>query len=389
MALRMRRAAGGTALKIQMMVLHAACAQQQRCTYGPCTEACVPCGEDHPGVTFCPADPNGAQCSSRGGTWTERGRGLCENQEHPYGEDLRTKVPYVYKAGWGLDHGPDGKDRGYGWRYCGKASETFTQECEDFCEGLGDCVAIAAGGCCFPYRAACGGLTDRSTSQTYAYYELDREIEWGWSFLLAIGVVSAGYVGGGLAAGRTRGDSGRGLDAHPHARHWRQVGGLIIDGVRVTKGRSRGGAANQPLLQGHEVAASRAAAQTSHSSGGGNGGSGGGGGVAASEGKRSKASKSGKGSKSSKRESKSSRASRSSGSAVAAAATATAADANEAAQRGGEGGGDGGGGGAAEGWWSRGCTMRNCTSRRRRSESSDSTQQYVTLVFETNFHHLI
>ena len=239
-----------------LLLPHAACPQGQRCTFSSCAEPCKPCGEAHPGVTFCPSDPNGAQCSSPGGSWTRIGDGLCTNQADPYGQELRTKVPAAYKSNWGPDTGPNGEDRGYGFRYCGPgASTAFTQECEDFCEGLGDCVAIAAGACCFPYRAHCGGVgrNDRSKSQSYTYYELDRATAWGWPLLLALSVILGGYIGGGLLVGTTGGSSG--LNRHPHAQYWREIGGLVADGVQFAKlGGRRGAPAttvvvrDQPLL---------------------------------------------------------------------------------------------------------------------------------------------
>lgn len=234
-----------------LLLPHAAYPQSQRCTFSSCTEPCKPCGETHPGVTYCPSDPNGAQCSSRGGTWTRVGDGLCTNQADPYGEELRTKVPAAYKSSWGADKGPNGKDRGYGFRYCGPgASTVFTHECEDFCEGLGDCVAIATGACCFPYRARCGGVgrTDRSKSQSYMYYELDRATSWGWPLLLALSVIMGGYIGGGLLVGTIGGSSG--LNRHPHAQYWREIAGLVADGTQFVKlGRSRGAPATTVVVR--------------------------------------------------------------------------------------------------------------------------------------------
>ena len=39
---------------------------------------------------------------------------------------------------------------------------------------------------------------------------------------------AAGDYAGGTAYGM--------LDAHPHSRHWRQVGSLVLDGIAVTRG---------------------------------------------------------------------------------------------------------------------------------------------------------
>ena len=81
---------------------------------------------------------------------------------------------------------PRAKGPRNGWRFCGKVSDVFTGECKEFCDALGDCVAIAAGGCCFAYRARCGGRTDRSNSQSYVYYEMEMQSQWGWPAIAAI-----------------------------------------------------------------------------------------------------------------------------------------------------------------------------------------------------------
>ena len=66
---------------------------------------------------------------------------------------------------------------------------------------------------------------------------------WGSRFLVAFGLVSALYVGGGLAHG---GRSGRapqrhGLSsAHPHAEQWRSLQGLVRDGVVFARARAQG-----------------------------------------------------------------------------------------------------------------------------------------------------
>ena len=74
--------------------------------------------------------------------------------------------------------------------------------------------------------------------ETSRYYELDRATNWGWSFLMAMFVVGSGYIGGGVLVGK-RG-TGSGLHRHPHARHWREIEGLVTDGVQFAKGKSRG-----------------------------------------------------------------------------------------------------------------------------------------------------
>ena len=216
-------------------------AAAEQCTFGPCDKPCEPCGA-HPGKTFCPTNPDGAQCLETGASWTRVGLGLCENQEHPYNADVKDKVPPKYSGSWGPDAGPGHEDRGYGWRFCGTVSDIFTGECKEFCDALGDCVAIAAGGCCFAYRARCGGRTDRSNSQSYVYYEMEMQSQWGWPVIAALALIAAGYVGGGLATSRTAGKTLGGggvaglLQAHPHAALWRQVGGLVTDGVRFARG---------------------------------------------------------------------------------------------------------------------------------------------------------
>jgi hypothetical protein len=133
--------------------------QAQRCTFSSCTEACQPCPSSDPKITFCPSDPNGAQCSSRGGTWTKKGGGLCENQARPYGEEVRTKVPPAFTSTWGPDKGPGGEDRGYGWRYCsgGSASAEFTRECEDFARVWATVWLLQLGGAAFHTVRAVGG----------------------------------------------------------------------------------------------------------------------------------------------------------------------------------------------------------------------------------------
>lgn len=108
--------------------------QAQRCTFSSCTEACQPCPSSDPKITFCPSDPNGAQCSSRGGTWTKKGGGLCENQARPYGEEVRTKVPPAFTSTWGPDKG-----------------------CEDFARVWATVWLLQLGGAAFHTVRAVGG----------------------------------------------------------------------------------------------------------------------------------------------------------------------------------------------------------------------------------------
>ena len=41
-----------------------------------------------------------------GAIWHEMGLGLCEHQEHPYGEELKTVVPEAFRSNWAPDRGP-------------------------------------------------------------------------------------------------------------------------------------------------------------------------------------------------------------------------------------------------------------------------------------------
>ena len=96
-------------------------------------------------------------------------------------------------------------------------------------------MAISAGQCCFPYKARCASqLSDKSNSQSYKYYEMERR--WGSPFLVLLLGTTAAYVGGGVAWGSKAGAGGRGLAAHPHYRHWEAVHGLVMDGVAFARG---------------------------------------------------------------------------------------------------------------------------------------------------------
>jgi hypothetical protein len=60
---------------------------------------------------------------------------------------------------------------------------------------------------------------------------------WGWSFVIALCVVSGGYVLGGIALGSM---TGRGhprslASRHPHIERWREGWGLVVDGVRYAR----------------------------------------------------------------------------------------------------------------------------------------------------------
>jgi hypothetical protein len=53
----------------------------------------------------------------------------------------------------------------------------------------------------------------------------------GLMFLLVVGLGGGVYVAAGIALG-----SGGGLRGHPHYQQWRQVGGLVADGVATARG---------------------------------------------------------------------------------------------------------------------------------------------------------
>jgi hypothetical protein len=111
--------------------------------------------------------------------------------------------------------------------------------------GRGDCVAISAGQCCFPYKARCDAsqLSDKSSSQSYRYYE-QQQGAWGALLLGLLLAAGAAYVGGGVAWATKASGQKRGLAGHPHYRHWEAVHGLVVDGVSFARGggaRRRGG----------------------------------------------------------------------------------------------------------------------------------------------------
>ena len=118
----------------------------------------------------------------------------------------------------------------------------------------GDCVAISSGGCCFPYRAVCSDQSrdDISTSQSYFYYEIAESAQWGWTLIAALAALLGVYLGGGLVLARRADGAGA---PHPHAMRFRELQGMIRDGVRFAasagkagprRGRGRAGQSGMP-----------------------------------------------------------------------------------------------------------------------------------------------
>lgn len=72
----------------------------------------------------------------------------------------------------------------------------------------------------------------------------------GTLFAVVIFLVSALYVGGGLAYGIRSGHGGSGVRAHPHYTRWEAIAGLVSDGAAYAKARAEeapGGGAYVPL----------------------------------------------------------------------------------------------------------------------------------------------
>ena len=115
-------------------------------------------------------------------------------------------------------------------------------------------MAISAGQCCFPYKARCAAsqLSDKSSSQSYRYYEHQRGA-WGAPLLGLLLAAGAVYVGAGVAwASNTAGGQGRGLAGHPHYRHWAAVHGLVMDGVAFVRGGGRRRSGGQQAAHARE-----------------------------------------------------------------------------------------------------------------------------------------
>jgi uncharacterized membrane protein YgcG len=133
------------------------------------------------------------------------------------------------------------------------------------------------------------GMAEKDNALVYCY----AHVSWGTPLVLTCGFLALAYVGTGVVFGRRReGAKGPLLQQHPHWNLWRELGGLVADGVTFTSGRlllrrasgrSRagrgggggggGGGRSEPLL---------AAA----GGGGGSGGGGGGGGRKSKRGSR-------------------------------------------------------------------------------------------------------
>ena len=69
----------------------------------------------------------------------------------------------------------------------------------------------------------------------------------GWTIVIALGVMAAGYGGGGLAWNvRTHGQAVS-VEALPHRAFWQEVWALCHDGVAWTVAKARGEPAYQPV----------------------------------------------------------------------------------------------------------------------------------------------
>eukprot|EP01046_Picozoa_sp_COSAG06_P003663 COSAG06_NODE_146_length_22145_cov_11.714733_11_plen_349_part_00 len=73
-------------------------------------------------------------------------------------------------------------------------------------------------------------------------YRVNCGSAWGLPFLIALAVLCAGYVVGGIGWSVRVSGAAPGLHAHPHFEQWGQLGGLVKDGALFTKARLQQGA---------------------------------------------------------------------------------------------------------------------------------------------------
>ena len=107
------------------------------------------------------------------------------------------------------------------------------------------CPTLAAG---YQYHMRCGC----SIGGTFADGQpkiVGCPPEWGRGFLLALALLTVAYVG--IGSGLRHRAGSRGAEMLPHRAEWRQLGGLVRDGVEFSRARLRGkgGASREPLRQ--------------------------------------------------------------------------------------------------------------------------------------------
>ena len=61
-----------------------------------------------------------------------------------------------------------------------------------------------------------------------------------WGFVLVLWLSSMGYVGGGVGLRMKRNGAPCTLASHPHYRQWQELGGLVVDGVKLTQAKLTG-----------------------------------------------------------------------------------------------------------------------------------------------------
>lgn len=107
-----------------------------------------------------------------------------------------------------------------------------------------DCKGSGAAG--LPAAGLCGWRTDACTCERLA-------TSWGGSFLVALGLLSGGYVGGGVYSNRgTAGPRGA-LAGHPHYSRWLEVRALVGDGLSFSRAVVQGaGTGGSPARQQRE-----------------------------------------------------------------------------------------------------------------------------------------